>query len=72
VLHRGGHIAMLNILVYCYFVLLFYYMQVSTTRLVVRNIPTNWDEARLKAAFIAGVKERATKEKPHVKQVACQ
>jgi hypothetical protein len=42
---------------------------VSTTRLAVRNIPASWDEAKLKAAFIAGVKARATKEKPVVKQV---
>jgi hypothetical protein len=43
--------------------------QVSTTRLAIRNIPASWDEAKLKAAFIAGVKARATKEKPVVKQV---
>jgi hypothetical protein len=43
--------------------------QVSTTRLAVRNIPPSWDEKRLKAAFIAGVKERATKENPKVVQV---
>jgi hypothetical protein len=42
---------------------------VSATRLVVRNIPPSWDERRLKAAFIAGVRERATKETPHVVQV---
>ncbi|WIA36043.1 hypothetical protein OEZ86_007402 [Tetradesmus obliquus] len=41
---------------------------VSTTRLAVRNIPASWDEAKLKAAFIAGVKARATKERPVVKQ----
>jgi hypothetical protein len=46
--------------------------QVSTTRLAIRNIPASWDEAKLKAAFIAGVKARATKEKPVVKQVRRQ
>lgn len=44
-------------------------LQVSTTRLAIRNIPTSWDEQKLRAVFIAGVKERATKEKPQVKQV---
>jgi RNA recognition motif-containing protein len=43
--------------------------QVSTTRLAVRNIPPSWDEKKLKAVFIAGVKERATKENPRVVQV---
>lgn len=45
------------------------HLQVSTTRLAVRNIPVSWDEKRLKAVFIAGVKERATKENPKVVQV---
>lgn len=45
-------------------------LQLSTTRLAIRNIPASWDEKRLKAAFIAGVKARATKENPVVKQVS--
>jgi len=45
-------------------------VQVSTTRLAVRNIPVSWDEKRLKAAFIDGVKQRATKENPKVLQVS--
>lgn len=45
------------------------HLQVSTTRLAIRNIPSSWDEQKLRAVFIAGVKERATKEKPQVKQV---
>jgi nucleolar protein 4 len=44
-------------------------LQVSLTRLAIRNIPPSWDEKRLKAAFIAGVKQRATKENPKVVQV---
>lgn len=41
----------------------------STTRLQVRNVPASWDEKALKAVFVAGVKARATKEAPRVKQV---
>jgi nucleolar protein 4 len=43
--------------------------QLSNTRLAVRNVPPAWDERRLKAAFIAAVKERATREQPRVVQV---
>lgn len=42
---------------------------VSPLRLSVRNIPPSWDEKQLKALFVGAVKERATKEKPQVKQV---
>jgi len=42
---------------------------ISPLRLSVRNIPISWNEARLKSLFISAVKERATKEQPHVKQV---
>jgi nucleolar protein 4 len=42
---------------------------VSKTRLNVRNLPRSWDEKKIKALFIAAVKERATKAQPKVVQV---
>ncbi|KAG7673445.1 hypothetical protein Ndes2526B_g03108 [Nannochloris sp. 'desiccata'] len=42
---------------------------VSRTRLNVRNVPRSWDEKKVKAMFIAAVKERATKANPKVVQV---
>jgi nucleolar protein 4 len=42
---------------------------VSKTRLNVRNVPRSWDEKKVKALFIAAVKERATKANPKVVQV---
>ena len=42
---------------------------VSRTRLNVRNVPRTLDEKKLKAMFIAAVKERATKANPKVIQV---
>jgi len=42
---------------------------VSKTRLNVRNVPRSWDEKKVKALFIAAVKERATKSNPKVVQV---
>ena len=42
---------------------------VSKTRLNVRNCPRSWDEKKVKAMFIAAVKERATKANPKVVQV---
>jgi len=42
---------------------------VSKTRLNVRNVPRSWDEKKIKAMFIAAVKERATKANPKVVQV---
>ena len=43
---------------------------VSTTRLSVRNIPFDMTEAQLRRLAVAAVKERASKEKPEVKQVS--
>ena len=43
--------------------------RVSATRLSVRNVPRAWTEPQLRAAFVAAVKERATKAVPRVKQV---
>lgn len=42
---------------------------VSTTRLSVRNIPFSMTESKLRALAIKAVKERASKERPEVKQV---
>ena len=42
---------------------------ISKTRLNVRNVPRSWDEKKLKALFIAAVKERATQATPKVVQV---
>jgi hypothetical protein len=41
----------------------------SPLRLSVRNIPSGYDERRLRALFVDAVKQRATKENPVVKQV---
>ncbi len=41
----------------------------SPTRLSLRNLPYDVDEAQLKALVIAAVKERATSERPRVLSV---
>lgn len=41
----------------------------SPTRLSLRNLPYDVDEAQLKALVVAAVKERASKERPRVLSV---
>lgn len=42
---------------------------VSPTRLAVHNVPKDLDEKSLKQLVLAAVKERASKQTPHLKQV---